>query len=92
MTHTEAIRLGALRGLRDHAPCSVSDLAARTGLDPQSLHVAVVKLVQDGLAEQLGPASYALTEAGRAFLATVPSDQVEAPRPVRQLGLFGDEG
>ncbi len=88
MTHTATIRLQALRGLRLHGPCSITDLAERTGLDRQSLHVAVVKLIQDGLAAHPGPAVYAISEQGTAFLASLPDDQVEAPRPVRQLDLF----
>jgi hypothetical protein len=95
MTHTKAIHLRALWGLRVHGPISVNDLADRTGLDPQSLRIAVAKLQRVGLVAQLGPASFDITGDGRAFLeclsvAAAPADnQVEAqPAVVRQLRLF----
>jgi predicted transcriptional regulator len=87
MTRTATIRLKALWGLRIHGPCSISDLADRTGLDRQAVYSAVYKLRQEGLAEHRGPASYDVTEQGRAFLQALP-DQVEPPPPVRQLDLF----
>ena len=82
-------RLKALWGLRIHGPLSICDLADRTGLDRQAVYSVVYKLRRDGLADRLGPASYDVTEQGRAVLAAVPElDQVVARPPVRQLDLF----
>jgi predicted transcriptional regulator len=88
MTHTATIRLKSLWGLRIQGPCSINDLADRTGLEHQVVHNAVYKLCQDGLAVHLGPASYDVTEAGKAFLAASAAAQAEPPPRERQLGLF----
>ena len=88
MTYTATIRLKSLWGLRIHGPCSISDLADRTGLDRQAVYSAVYKLRQDGLAVDLGPASYDVTEAGKAFLAASQLDPTEPDRRERQLSLF----
>jgi predicted transcriptional regulator len=90
LTTVATVRLKALWGLRIHGPLSINDLADRTGLDRQAVYSAVYKLRQDGLADRLGPASYDVTEAGRAALAAAAvDDQGEAPQPAEhQLGLF----
>ena len=59
----------------------------------QRAHVAIVRAQaaeRRGLADRLGPASYDVTEAGRAFLAALPVDQVVKPKPARQLLLFDE--
>jgi hypothetical protein len=85
------LRLRVLWGLRIHGPLSICDLTDRIGHDDrQAVYAAVYRLRRDGLADRLGPASYDVTEQGRAFLAALSDpDQVEAkPRPARQLELF----
>jgi hypothetical protein len=84
------LRLRVLWGLRIHGPLSISDLADRIGHDDrQAVYATVYRLRRDGLADRLGPASYDVTEQGRALLESPAASQVEEkPRPVRQLELF----
>jgi glycosyltransferase A (GT-A) superfamily protein (DUF2064 family) len=82
------LRLRVLWGLRIHGPLSISDLADRTGLERQAVYAAVYRLRGDGLADRLGPASYDVTEQGRAVLEQLGADVPVVPS--RQLELWPD--
>ena len=75
-------------GLRIHGPCSICDLAEHVHHERQAVYSAVYQLRRDGLADRLGPASYDVTEAGRAHLAALAVDRVVTTPAVRQLDLF----
>jgi Mn-dependent DtxR family transcriptional regulator len=70
-----------LWGLRIYGPCSNVSLAEKLGRDREAVYGAVYELRELGLVDRLGPASYDVTEAGRAALAA-PAE--------RQQTLFGE--
>ena len=93
---TPTTRLAVLWSLRVHGPLSINDLADQIGtdrpeLEPVRVAIAVARLIDEGLVEQIGPACYDVTEQGRAFLAAQPAAGQVETEPARQLGLFDEE-
>ena len=73
-----------LVALRIDGPCSIADVAKRTGRNRETVYGAVYELRQRNLAVRCGRASYDVTRRGRRVLAPVTTR--------RQRGLFEMQG